>query len=209
MTYDLFIELTAKLARWCNKNLNDTQREIYWEAIKKIPDKAFEDIIDTLIGEIPPSGKLPKPDDISLQWFYWRQAHPDSVTPEYKQTWCNECDGDGIFSVWYQDYIVPKNQIPPGKDPDKFISWYRMFVPCSKCQNWKRQFPTKGPCRPKRFYTRLDILSMGWRLTDPCFDNKNKLQTPLKKDLNQLVDIAVNDMDAELLRIEKEVLNGK
>ena len=183
-----------KLLKWCNKTMNETQREVYWDSIEKIPDLAFKDIIKTLIKETPPSGKLPTPDTISLTWYYWRQAHPDSVTPETEKTWCDECEGEGIFSVWYQDYVVPKTQIPPGKDPNKYISWFRTFVPCGDCSNWKRHFPTKGHSKPKRFYTRLDILSKGWRLTDPYFDG-NKLISPTETDLGALRDRALQDMN--------------
>ena len=194
MTYDLFIDLMGKISRWCNKTLNETQRNVYWDQIEKIPDTAFEDIVEILIKETPPSGKLPTPDNISLAWYHWRQAHPDSTIAEGASVWCDECEGEGIFSVWYQDYVVPQNQIPPGKDPNNYISWFRTFVPCGMCVNWKKQFPTKGASRPKRFYSKLDILSKGWRLTDPAFDG-NRLKTPIERDLGALGDKALQDMN--------------
>lgn len=182
MEYDLFKERLGKLVRWCNKKINDTQQDIYWDAIEKIPDIAFTEIVDNMIKEIPPSGKLPTPDNITLSWYYWRQAHPSSIAPE-ERAWCDDCSGEGVFTIWYQDYIVPKEQIPPEKDPDNYIFWYKTFVPCSQCQNWKRHFPTKGSSIPKKKYTQQDIIYKGWRLTDPAFvGNKLIVDVVIKRD---------------------------
>ena len=181
MEYDLFTELLGKLSRWCNKKMNETQKEVYWDSIEKIPDMAFTEIIDNMIKEIPPGGKLPTPDHISLLWYYWGQAHPKSIAPE-ERAWCDDCGGEGVYTIWYQDYIIPKEQIPPDKDPDNYISWYKTFVPCSQCVNWKRHFPTKGTSRPNRFYDKQQIADKGWRLTDPAFSGNRLIVEVARKD---------------------------
>jgi hypothetical protein len=180
-----------RLKKWFNKKLSPEQEDQWFEKIRFIPPEAWPDIVDTLTST---SKFFPTPDVVKDAWRNWLQSHPQSMAKETARTWCDECDGEGIFSIWYQDYIVPKEQIPPGKDPDKFISWHRAFFPCGKCSNWKRQFPTKGALRPKMFYSRLDILSKGWRLTDPVFDNNNNLKTPSERDLGALADRALNKM---------------
>lgn len=180
-----------RLKAWFNKKLSSEQEDQWFEKIHFIPSEAWVDIVDTLTS----SAKFfPTPDIVKDAWRDWLQSHPESMARETERTWCDECEGEGIFSIWYQDYVVSKDQIPPGKDPNKYISWFRTFVPCGQCSNWKRQFPTKGSSRPKRFYTKLDILSKGWRLTDPYFDG-NKLKTPTERDLGALGDRALQDMN--------------
>ena len=179
-----------RLKKWFNKKLSPDQEDQWFEKIRFIPSEVWSEIVDGLTSN---SKFFPTPDVVKDAWRDWLQSHPESMAEETKRTWCDECDDEGIFSIWYQDYVVPKNQIPPGKDPDNYISWFRSFVPCGECSNWKRHFPTKGALRPKRFYTRLDILGKGWRLTDPAFDG-NKLKTPLNKDLTDLADMALQDM---------------
>ena len=181
-----------RLKKWFNKKLLPEQEDQWFDKIKFIPAEAWPDIVDNLTSN---SKFFPTPDVVKEAWREWLQAHPESMAKEMDRTWCDECEGEGIFSIWYQDYVVPKTQIPPGKDPDRYIFWFRTFVPCGSCANWKRQFPTKGASRPKRFYTKLDILSKGWRLTDPAFDNTNKLRTPAERDLDNLSDRALHDMN--------------
>ena len=111
MNHEIFTELLGKLSDWCNKRLNETQKDIYWDQIHKIPDRAFEDIIGNLIQNTPPSGKLPTPDEISLSWFHWLQAHPTFRMVEYPQTDCPECEGEGCFTVWYQAVILPQETL--------------------------------------------------------------------------------------------------
>ena len=190
-TNDFYSDL-GRLKKWFNKKLSPEQETEWFEKINFSPNEAWSDIVDSLTDS---SKFFPTPDAVKDAWRGWLQAHPESMTKETERTWCDECEGEGIFSIWYQDYVVPKSQIPPGKDPDRYISWFRTFVPCGNCANWKRQFPTKGHSRPKRFYTKLDILSKGWRLTDPAFDNTNKLRTPAERDLDKLSDRALNDMN--------------
>ena len=180
----------GRLKKWFNKKLTNEQEDQWFDKIKFIPPEAWPDIVDTLTST---SKFFPTPETVRMAWRDWLQAHPESLARESKHFWCDECEGQGIFSVWYQDYIMPKNQIPPGRDPENYLSWFRTFVPCAKCGNWKRQFPTKGASRPKMFYTRLDILGKGWLLTDPAFDG-NKLKTPVQKNLGALADRALKDM---------------
>lgn len=179
-----------KMKKWFNKRLTPDQEDQWFGKIKHIPPDAWEDIV----SDITTSSKFfPTPATVTEVWIAWRGSHPERMAPEYKQTWCEECGGDGVFSVWYQDYVVSKEYIPPGKDPANYLSWYRMFVPCRKCPNWKRHFPTKGDLKPKRFYTKLDIIGKGWLLSDPFFSAENKLQPPIKN-LQQLADMAFKDM---------------
>ena len=182
----------GRMKKWFNKKMTPEQEDEWFEKIRFIPSEAWSDIVDSLTS----SAKFfPTPDVVKEAWRDWLQAHPESMAREKDRPWCDECEGEGLFSIWYQDYVVPKIQIPPGKDPNNYISWFRSFVPCGECSNWKRHFPTKGHSRPKRFYTRLDILSKGWRLTDPAFDNSNKLKTPAERDLPTLGDRALQDMN--------------
>ena len=181
-----------RLKKWFNKKLSQEQEDQWFDKIRFIPSEAWSDIVDSLTST---SKFFPTPDTVKDAWRDWLQAHPESMAKESVRTWCDECEGEGIFAIWYQDYVVPKNQIPPDKDPNNYISWFRNFVPCGECSNWKRHFPIKGHSRPKRFYTRLDILSKGWRLTDPAFDNSNKLKTPAERDVPALGDRALQDMN--------------
>lgn len=192
MDLNSFYEHIKRLKKWYNKNLSPEQENEWFEKIQFIPSEAWGDIVDSLTSS---SKFFPTPDVVKEAWRDWLQSHPESMAKESVRTWCDECEGEGIFSIWYQDYVVPKSQIPPGKDPNNYISWFRTFVPCGECSNWKRQFPTKGHSRPKRFYTRLDILSKGWRLTDPAFDKEDKLETPAERDLGTLGDRALQDMN--------------
>ena len=181
-----------RLKSWFNKKLTPEQEDQWFDKIGYIPPEAWPDIVDAITTG---SKFFPTPDMVKTAWRDWLYSHPESLAKETVRSWCDECEGEGIFSIWYQDYMCPKNQIPAGKDPNKFISWFRGFVACGECSNWKRQFSTKGSARPKRFYTRMDILGKGWRLTDPYFDNINKLQTPPSKDLGEFGDRALQDMN--------------
>jgi len=159
---------------------------------------AFKDVINDLIGNTPPSGKLPTPDQISLAWHYWREAHPKLAMAEQPKTDCAECDGEGCFTVWYQDTCVPYELLDVYPDEK---SWYKKFVPCSRCQNWKRVFPTKGENRPRVFYTRQVILEKGWRFTDPYMERflenkKKRKQVEKTRDLSHLADQALQNMPA-------------
>jgi len=152
-----------KLANWCHRTVGPEQLEIWYERIGHIPNEAWNDIIKKIIDRTKPNSPLPSPEEIRSAYSLWLQDHPLKKAIEFERQDCDECDGDGCITAWYEDEDIKGFFL----DDEPRQIWYKKYLPCAKCDNWKRQFPVQGALAPKRRWTKDEIVEAGMYLQSP------------------------------------------
>jgi hypothetical protein len=156
----------SKLSSWYNKKLTESQLETWYDRVGHVPNEAFRDIVSYAIDT---QRYFPSPQWFVDQWNEWRRLNPQRIASQQEpEVWCDECEGDGCIRAWRKGQ---KPFLVNGKPKD---SWYMMFLPCAECRNWRREFPTVGSDRPKKFWTKAQVLERGWKLKDPDFEQKSE-----------------------------------
>ena len=160
LTRTNFTNCMNRLLAFFGKRLTDQQLDIYYTKLRFVADEAFEEICDELIENTKPNPSyLPSIQSFREAWVEWLDRHPDKYAREYEETWCPECGGRGYFEVEYRSRRVKgfsESQTAPARDSGG-EAWYDTIVPCGRCENWKRTFPTQGKLRPRKRWTREEI----------------------------------------------------
>lgn len=199
MEHHEFIEHMRKLSTWFSGTLRDGQFDLYWQKLKFIPEKAFEEIIDGLIETNSPNSRMPAPDAIKAEWRAWQQANPERTVADVQQTDCDHCQGLGSIDFEY----IPDSLAKLAYDREglsKEDLWdrpgyiYRSAGRCPHCENWKLFF--SNPNFP--FVTQDNILEKGWRLLDP----HRKIE-PMH-DLKALMDMSTRSLDDFIADVEDD-----
>jgi len=196
-----------RLTKWYCKKLDVDQRDMWFELIGHIPDGPFQEIINLCItGE----KFFPTPQAIKDMYQFWLQANPSQAYKGQKE-FCNECNSTGRLNFWMRD-----NQ----------GQWYDWTCGCSKCGNWKLEFPSKqsvGYSRisPPKLMTRREIADIGGQFNNPLTEededrvegpvsnermnyrewlkrNPDRVFNPSIKNIEALGDMALHTLESEI-----------
>ncbi len=203
----IFDKEMDRLTKWYRKKLDHDQLRMWFDVIGYIPDNPFRAIIDLcIVGE----KFFPTPQALKDMYQYWLQSNPSQAYKAQKK-YCAECNSTGRLNYWMRD------------DNGQ---WYDWSCGCSKCENWKFEFPVKpstgyGRTMPPKLMTRSEISDMGGQFNNPITEenedraegpesnkrmnykawlklNPDRVFKPLIKNIEELGDKVFPDLSGEL-----------
>lgn len=164
MDHDFFTGRMREMIEFYGRKALTTEQLMHWyDRVRHIPAKAFEEITSCIMDE---SRYFPTPGEIRKGWLEWRSANPAMMTNRSEnepQQPCHECGGTGRIVYW---------MVPEWIQMQEKIYWYRYVCACASCENWRRTFPTKPSGPPGNYFPPIrlnkgEILRRGWLLEDP------------------------------------------
>jgi hypothetical protein len=113
-----------RLASRFSKRINDELIDIYYQRVKRLPEKAWREIVDIIIDE---SRYFPTPGELKRLWWQWLDDHP-SLKVKRRYLPCDYCNGEGA--------LTERRLI---RSPIRGIGTmeYDSLCRCGHCENWR------------------------------------------------------------------------